>query len=264
MELINNILIGQDIHHTASDYLYDRLSYQVPELIIIRSTETKKFKNHFNSNNKPSVHIKVDRNGLVTQLIPFNLSGSHAKNGYWEGDGELDRKSIAIELENAGKLKFKDDGFYTLDNVKVETDNVFTGVHQNEEKPSYWQKYTEKQVFMAEQLCRLLLMSYQVKYILGNEEICPGLNVDPGPAFPLDRIRNNVFSEFSKGTILEPAFCFNSNVKEQSSYAMLLNETFLRDTENKGKIINIRPKSGGWYKLNIDLGGCIKEEWVKV
>jgi N-acetylmuramoyl-L-alanine amidase len=264
MELINNILIGQNIKHIESDSFLGSIEILKPELIIIQSEETKKFKSHFNSNNRPSVHIKVDRDGLVTQLIPFNLKGSEVLQGYWEGDSNLASKSITIQLENAGKLRKSGNEYISDSGEKFEAHDVFAGVHQNEDETSYWQKYTEKQVFMAEQLCRLLLMSYQVKYILGNEEISPGLNVDPGPAFPLERLRNNVFSEISQRTIVEPAFSFDSEIKGESNYAMMLNETFLRDTENKGKIINIRPKSGGWYKLNIDLGGCIKEEWVKI
>ncbi len=257
MEILNHVLFGETVEHQITHY--DGAELSDPKIIVIHNSPTKEFRNNTFSYSRPSVHIKIDKNGLVSQLIPFNQPGRHVGSAYWEGENNLDKNTIAIELENSGRLSVKVNQYYDSEGNAVNANDVFTGVHQNEDHPSFWEKYTERQVKKAEQLCRLLLMSYQVKYILGHEEISPGSNVDPGPAFPLDRFRKMILAD--KLVDMEPAFSFNGGF---SHYAYLLEDTFLRNVSNRGKIVNIKPKSGGWYKINIDQSGHIKEEWIRI
>ena len=38
----------------------------------------------------------------------------------------------------------------------------------------------------------MLINTYNINYILGHEEISPGRKVDPGPAFPLENLRQKL------------------------------------------------------------------------
>jgi hypothetical protein len=42
------------------------------------------------------------------------------------------------------------------------------------------------------ELCALLVQTYEVTMIVGHEEISPGRKSDPGPAFPLDKLRDRL------------------------------------------------------------------------
>lgn len=41
-------------------------------------------------------------------------------------------------------------------------------------------------------LCRLLIRKYPIDTIVGHEEISPHRKSDPGPAFPLERLRDRL------------------------------------------------------------------------
>ena len=44
-------------------------------------------------------------------------------------------------------------------------------------------------------LLYLLKEKYNIKLILGHDEISPGRKQDPGPAFPMDKFRNEILSD---------------------------------------------------------------------
>jgi len=207
-------------------------------------------------------HLLIDRDGLVTQFIPFNKKISLPVEGSWEGAKDLTSKSIVIMFENLGRLDKQGEHFTNTLGTIVETTDVFTGIHQNEESLSYWQKFTHSQIQIAEKIIRCLTSAYQVKYILGYEEVCPGLQTDPGPAFPLEIMRRKIMKENSVDRSDANQII---NIAEQVDLSSIINNQNLEGEEKKdAKIVNIRRKSGGWYKVNIDLGGFIKEEWVSI
>jgi hypothetical protein len=53
-------------------------------------------------------HVLITRDGAVKQLIPFNYALDHVTNNDWMSLSPVKKHSIAIELENAGKLRNKD------------------------------------------------------------------------------------------------------------------------------------------------------------
>jgi len=235
------------------------------DMIIIKSTTNQVVNEagYINGNETTSpAHVLIDRDGLVTQFIPFNKQTGHHLGGSWEGIKDLTSRSIIMVFENHGRLEKQADHFISNQGVKIETTDVFTGIHQNEESLSYWQKFTENQVLIAEKIIRCLTSAYQVKYILGYEEVCPGLQTDPGPAFPLEIMRRKIMKE----DIKEQPEDFNiRNIARQVDLSAIVGDEQVDDEERKeAKIVNIRRKSGGWYKVNIDLGGFIKEEWISI
>ena len=68
-------------------------------------------------------------------------------------------------------------------------DEVIKAVHRNQTVARYWHAYTDKQIAVVEEICRVLVEAYPIKDILGHEEISPNRKIDPGPAFPLDKLR---------------------------------------------------------------------------
>ncbi len=216
-----------------------------------------------NRNNVESpAHVLINRDGLVSQFIPFNEKADQPLDGSWDGMKDLASRSVIVMFENYGRLEKNGDHFIASCGSKVDTSDVFTGIHQNEESLSYWQKFTESQVLVAEKIIRCLTSTYQVKYILGYEEVSPGLQTDPGPAFPLEIMRRKIMKE----TIVDQSEELSViNIAQQVDLSSIINNQHIEDGEKKdAKIVNIRRKSGGWYKVNIDLGGFIKEEWVSI
>lgn len=235
------------------------------DMIIIKSESNQLTHStgYINGNNVESpAHVLINRDGLVTQFIPFNERTHQTIDGSWEGIKNLPSRSVIITFENYGRLEKQGDHFITICGKVVETTDVFTGIHQNEESLSYWQKFTESQVLIAEKIIRCLTTTYQVKYILGYEEVCPGLQTDPGPAFPLEIMRRKIMKENLVDQSEEHSII---NIAQQVDLSSIINNQNMEDDEKKdAKIVNIRRKSGGWYKVNIDLGGFIKEEWVSI
>jgi len=57
-----------------------------------------------NPKRKASAHLVIGRDGSITQLVPFDRVAWHAGASSWDGLKGLNRYSLGIELENAGKL----------------------------------------------------------------------------------------------------------------------------------------------------------------
>lgn len=141
---------------------------------------------------KASAHLVVDIDGSVTQLVPFNLISWHAGRSSHGGRTGLNKYSIGIEMVNWGMLTKKGDKFYTWTGHLIDRVDVIKDTHRNQTKPGYWHAYTVEQMRAVEKLCRLFINEYRIKHILGHEEIAPIRKIDPGPAFPLDILREKL------------------------------------------------------------------------
>lgn len=139
-----------------------------------------------------SAHLVIDRDGSPYQLLSFDSVGWHAGISEWQGRKGVNPRSIGIEIVNAGRLEVREGAFYTWSGQRVEDSEVLGATHRNEDFSSYWQLYTPEQIDTVRVLCQLLMQHYPIKYILGHEEVSPGRKVDPGPALPLDTMRNEL------------------------------------------------------------------------
>ena len=138
---------------------------------------------------KVSAHLVVGRDGSVTQMLPFDTVGWHAGVSTW-GDREgFNKYSIGIEIDNAGQLEEKDGQYISWFGQAYPPEEVVRGVHRNQTEPTCWHRFPPEQVRVVEELCRLLIDEYDIRHILGHEEIAPDRKIDPGPAFPLDDFR---------------------------------------------------------------------------
>ena len=55
------------------------------------------------SNLEVSSHLLIERDGSITQFVPFNLKAWHAGVSFWKGKSSLNKNSIGIELVNKAK-----------------------------------------------------------------------------------------------------------------------------------------------------------------
>ena len=141
---------------------------------------------------KVSAHLVVGRDGDVAQLLPFDTIGWHAGQSTWGPRQRFNRYSLGIEIDNAGQLREKVGRFFSHSGVEYPPDQVVQGVHRHHTQPTFWHVFPTAQIDLVERLCALLLATYPIDHILGHEEIAPQRKIDPGPAFPLDRLRGRL------------------------------------------------------------------------
>jgi AmpD protein len=98
-----------------------------------------------------SAHLLIDRQGIVTQFVPFDLRAWHAGQSSYCGRDNCNDYSIGVELEGV------------------------------DDSP-----YTERQYQSLIEVTQQLLQAYpklNKKRIVGHSDIAPNRKTDPGPAF---------------------------------------------------------------------------------
>lgn len=142
---------------------------------------------------KASAHLVVERDGSVTQMMPFNQVAWHAGKSALNGIVGFNRHSIGIEIVNAGKLQRNGSGKWVnwAGNV-IGDDDVIIARHKNETSETGWHAYTESQINTAVDIGVALRKKFSFLDILGHEDIAPTRKVDPGPAFPLLSVQSKI------------------------------------------------------------------------
>lgn len=136
-----------------------------------------------------SAHLVVGRDGTITQLAPFTTKTWHAGRSHWDGLTGLNQHSIGIEMDNAGPLKPVGTKLQAWFGKTYPKSQAFHGKHKLEDELRWWHAYTEIQITIAVELAKLLVKSYQLKEIVGHDDVAPDRKRDPGPAFPLIHIQ---------------------------------------------------------------------------
>lgn len=216
-----------------------------------------------------SAHVVIARDGSIIQLAPFNVATWHAGVSQWKNRTGINRYSIGIELDNAGRLEQRNEGYhtyYTWFKTKVPENEVIQAIHQNEKIPTYWQTFTEPQIASTLELCRLLIGNYWIEEIVGHEEISPGRKIDPGPAFPLDSLRDKLlgrrFAEDNRETRKQKkkgvVVASKLNIRSGPS----TNFQTVSDPLQAGTIVSIEEEKEGWYRVKVETEGWVKKEYI--
>jgi len=239
-----------------------------PDTIVIHYTAGRNAKSSANylvkDDVKASAHVVIGREGEIIQLVPFDTIAWHAGNSAYDGRIGFNKYSIGIELDNAGILEKAGDKYLSWFGKKYPANDVIQAIHRNENKEKFWHIFTEEQIQACEDICDLLLKNYKtITNILGHDEIAPGRKLDPGPAFPLEKLRNLLLQERdSEGSIYE-----NTNAKVEAS---LLNIRELPDANSeitneplkKGTKLKVLQKHKGWLKVKAEVEGWVASEYV--
>lgn len=140
-----------------------------------------------------SAHLLISRNTKIYQMVDFQTQAWHAGKSQYYNLTNINQYSIGIELENYGQLKKKNDAFYTWFGKKVPPDEVILLPHPATGKESYWHRYPENQIMKLKEVCQHLLYHYNIRYIVGHNEISQSGKIDPGPAFPMDDTKRLIY-----------------------------------------------------------------------
>ena len=134
-----------------------------------------------------SAHVVIDRDGTIIQCRPFNRTAGHAGVSRWRDpktgtlyDG-LNDCSIGIELANAG-----DDPKLARRWSKLP---LVAAAHRNGGPVQDWEDYPPAQLAAVTKLVKALVKRYRLDDITGHDCIAPERKSDPGPAFPMEKLR---------------------------------------------------------------------------
>lgn len=199
MEIRNHFFEDERIPIVSTPNMGGFFPEGLPDTIVLHytagSTADSAIRTFVNPSNSVSAHMIVDRDGSVSQLVPFNRIAWHAGRSRFGDRSGLNAYSIGIEMVNAGRLEKGGSDYVSWFGKKIPEEEVIEAVHQNEHKLSYWQRFTRQQLNTVYGLCLMLIDVYPIKYIVGHDEIAPGRKIDPGPAFPMDQFREKLLSQ---------------------------------------------------------------------
>jgi N-acetylmuramoyl-L-alanine amidase len=142
---------------------------------------------------KASAHIVIDRDGTVTQMVPFNRRAWHAGESRWGELTGLNAYSIGIEIANAGKLTRQANGrWLTWSKKTIEDSHVSIATHKNELRETGWHEYEDAQIAAVIDVGMAIAQKYEIVDVLGHDDIAPNRKVDPGPLFPMSSVRSRI------------------------------------------------------------------------
>ncbi len=214
---------------------------------------------------KASAHLVVARDGSVTQLAPFNMVTWHAGQSQYGGRIGFNKYSIGIEIENDGVLQQSGNLFRAWYGATHPAEEVIEATHRNSTSKNFWHIYTQAQIETVEDICRLLVETYDLKYILGHEEIAPKRKQDPGPAFPLDRVRNALLNADRDMNDAEESLKIMTvdvgklNIRSLPS----TNGEQVAQALKKGQKVKVLEEKNGWVKVRVPIEGWVFGKYLK-
>ena len=102
-----------------------------------------------------SAHYLIAAKGQITRLVPEDLRAWHAGAGEWDGENDINSRSIGIELDNRGNHPF-----------------------------------SEPQMVALERLLGGIMARWDIPAsgVIGHSDMAPGRKIDPGPRFDWARL----------------------------------------------------------------------------
>ncbi|MEM9686706.1 MAG: N-acetylmuramoyl-L-alanine amidase [Bacteroidota bacterium] len=243
----------------------------LPDTIIIHYTAGSSMASSVNWLKNPkakaSAHLVIGKSGKIVQLAPFNTITWHAGRSKWNKRRGLNKYSIGIELDNAGALEKRADGYYTHFGEPVGDDRVVLARHKHEQQESAWEAYTEVQLRVVTEVCMVLREQYNIKELLGHDDISPKRKRDPGPAFPLEQFREKVLlgrraaqesqvdTEVSGGIVLAEYL----NIRSRPG----IHSIRVSEPLPKGTTLKIVEQKGQWSYVKAEIEGWVNTKWLK-
>ena len=276
MKIEKNILKGDGIDFIKSPNHGGKFTQEYPDTIVLHytagSSAESSIRTLCNPKYKASAHLVVGRNGSVSQLVPFDTVAWHAGRSTYEGRSGYNKFSIGIEIDNAGPLTKRGNGYAAWFGKIYPADEVIGAIHPNESQSKFWQCYTEEQIEKVYEICNLLCDTYEMKNILGHEEISPGRKTDPGPAFPLEQLRRHILIHDRDEEGPEEFELLDTT----SNYGIVTaNKLNIRSGPGthmdkagspleKGDKVEIVGENDGWYEVNVKTKGWVSKDYISV
>ena len=198
MEIRDHRLVGEGITQVDSPNQGSAFEPGRPDTLVIHYTAGSSAQSAIDTlcdtERRVSAHLVVGRDGAITQLVPFDTVAWHAGQSQWRGRTGLNHYAIGIEIDNAGQLEERDGECVSWFGRVYPPEEVVWGVHRNQQESTPWHLFPYEQLSVVDELCALLVTEYGITEIVGHEEIAPGRKIDPGPAFPLDEMRQRLLA----------------------------------------------------------------------
>ena len=148
-----------------------------------------------NRSSKVSAHLVIDRDGTVTQMVPFNKKAWHAGPSRYQGWRNLNGFFIGVEFVNIGYLRKTNKGYedpygraYDLD--KYDQTVIAEAEPRIGAGTFYWPSYSVAQIEAGLAVEQAIIDKYDIQAIVTHEEIdTRGWKTDPGPNFPQRRFK---------------------------------------------------------------------------
>lgn len=268
MEIKDHLLKGANINFRKTPNHSGEFKAGNLDTIIVHYTAGPA-RNSINTLTNPrvraSAHVVVHRDGNITQLAPFNLVTWHAGKSQYKGRVGFNKYSIGIEIENDGTLKKSGSKYRAWYGAIHEEEEVIEAIHRNSTTKKYWHAYTQKQIETVEELCRLLIEKYDLKFILGHEEIAPLRKQDPGPAFPLDKMRDRLLSADRDDDAPEdnlPTMVVDAGKLNIRSLPSIRGGKLARPL-SRGQKVKVLQKKNGWVKVRVPIEGWVYGKFLE-
>ena len=101
--------------------------------------------------------------------------------------------------------------------------------------------------------------------ILGHEEISPGRKQDPGPAFPLDKFRDNLLSQnrSDEPDIIDKEGVVVANLLNIRGDAGVNFKKVARPLP-RGTKVKVMEERNGWYKVETSIEGWVSKGLIDI
>ena len=150
---------------------------------------------------KASAHFVVGTDGAIVQMVNCADTAWHAGYGVFRGGGQVNQRSIGIEIVNPGyHFRSTDGRILNWERKAVPESRLqpFPGLIEARDPwvgsaVTLWPLYPEAQLKTVERLLRAILKAFpSISDIVGHRDVdtVRRLKVDPGPAFPMLRMKN--------------------------------------------------------------------------
>jgi N-acetylmuramoyl-L-alanine amidase len=130
-------------------------------------------------------HFVIERDGTIYQCRPCNRTAGHAGASRWTDPNTgityhgLNSCSLGIELANGGH-SFPE-RFSDLSATMAR--------HKHGGPVRKWETFPKAQLDACFALSRVLVERYNLDDVVGHDDVSPGRKTDPGPAFPMEKLR---------------------------------------------------------------------------
>lgn len=148
---------------------------------------------------KVSAHLVIDRDGSITQLVPFNRAAWHAGPSVWNGRSGCNNFTVGFEFVNPGYFRIGKNGeIRSWDDKTALTDKQLEGYDLSVIAPDkrigggnfIWPGYTAVQIEAGLEALAAVERHYDLTFVTGHENIdTRGWKTDPGDAFPMSRFQ---------------------------------------------------------------------------
>jgi len=151
---------------------------------------------------KVSAHRVICRNGEVLETLDYEHTAWHAgdRRGLWKGKPQptnVNKFTIGIELSNYGILKpLAAGGFLTIFGKKYRgPPPIKAPDHRGNER--FWEPYSDEIVEacigVLREIRETVIPDLGPDDIQGHSDVSPHRKFDPGPLFPWELVRHEVF-----------------------------------------------------------------------